>query len=67
MTDMVRAAVFNGEIFVKFISGEARQVNANMTAVGLDWRVVAPTTITAGAVGARDSLPVHENREILQE
>lgn len=66
MTDKVRAAVFHGETFVKFIAGEPRQINANMTNSSLDWRVVDATVIDGGAVGARGSLPVHEDR-ILQE
>jgi hypothetical protein len=66
MAEKIRAAVFSGETPIKFISGEARQLNANMTNSHLDWRPVDATVVEVASVPSRGSLPNHPDK-ILSE
>lgn len=60
MSDYVRAALWNGETFVKFMSGPPSQLNANLGSGGIDdWRPVEVTVRDSGSVGSRTLLPVH--------
>lgn len=60
MSSYVRAAVFSGETFVKFLSGPPSQLNANLGSGGVDdWRPVDVTVRDSGSVGSRTALPVH--------
>lgn len=57
MTAMVRAALYNGETFVKFMSGVPAQINRNQVSGVNDWRVIDPAVLTPASLPSRTSLP----------
>lgn len=57
MTTMVRAALYNGETFVKFMSGAPAQINRNQVSGVNDWRVIEPTVLSPASLPSRTSLP----------
>lgn len=60
MAEYIRAALFSGETFVKFMTGSATQLNANLGSGSVDdWRPVDVTVRDPADVGPRTSLPVH--------
>lgn len=61
MATLVRAALFWGDTFIKFVSGSPAQINANQTGLVDDWRVVDPGVRESTSVPPRGELPRHED------